>query len=354
MSRALIILSTLVIAVAAKAADDDLEFIAPKESPSLAAVSEAKDLQPIETSSPLLNVAGRLDLGFSGGAPVAQGFYIPSLRFGINGTISSRLEYGFALGQTREFSAAQLPQMLPVDAWVSLRLAGDESESPLRVKMGMFNPTLNPWWTPDLAFLSLPDYQNNHRACLMDNDLGVELQFQPGTERLKFTLGVYNGNGIFSLNTNNSKAFSASVEAKEQFGESKVAFGISTFTQTQSASGSVNYKSNWAVDAYASVENGPWLGGVDVLTGGFEDATRLVYPLATGVFVVSRLAEDLHLFVRHETLRSSPTFSGNLTVWQMGPMIVIDRAFRAFFYYESSNGPSGIVNSGQVRLRLVM
>jgi len=304
--------------------------------------------------SPLLAVNGRIDLAFSGGAPVAQGFFIPSMRFGAQGTISPRLEYGFSVGQTREFSTAQLPQILPVDAWMNVRVLGSDEESSLRVKVGMFNPTLNPWWTPDLAELAIPDYQSNHRALLLDNDLGMEVHFQPGTQRVKIRLGLFNGNGIYALNTNNAKAFTASLEASSEYGNTRLLYGVSAFAQTQSAIGSVNYKSNWVFDAYASIENGPWLAGVDIMSGGFEDSARVAYPFATGIFVTSRLAEDLHLYVRNEYLRDSPTFSGNLTVWQMGPMVTIDRAFKAFFYYESANGPAGIVNSGQVRLRLVM
>lgn len=319
------------------------------------AVPATSDLHATtDNKAPLLAVNGRLDLAFSGGAPVAQGFYIPSMRLGARGTLSPRLEYGLSLGQTREFATAQLPQMLPVEAFMAVKVVAAAEEFPLVLKLGMFNPTLNPWWSPDLAELTLPDYQTIHRILLLDNDVGVELQFQPGTERLKVRLGLFNGNGIYSLNTNNARAFNASIEMNFRLDVGKLLVGLSAYTQTQSAVGSVNYKSNWLFDHYALLENERWTVGADILSGGFEDSTRIAYPLGLGLFGLYRVTEDLHAYGRYEFLQASPTFSGDLTTWQLGPMITIDHNFKAFFYYESTDGPSGVINSGQVRLRLVM
>jgi len=360
MMKTLFLAMAFLSAGAAWATEEELSLppdpVAPQVDETLPSLPTPADLQEKTASpqAPLLAVNGRLDLAFSGGAPVAQGFYIPSLRLGAHGTLSRRLEYGLSLGQTREFSSAQLPQMLPVDAFMVVKVLGADEEFPLMLKLGMFNPTLNPWWSPDLAELSLPDYQTNHRALLLDNDVGVELQFQPGTERLKIRLGLFNGNGIYSLNTNNARAFNVSIETNYRVGDATLLVGLSSYTQTQSAAGSVNYKSNWLFDGYASIQNNTWLIGADILSGGFEDSTRTVYPLGTGFFILSQLTEDLHAYGRYEYLQNSPTSGGDLTTWQLGPMITIDRNFKAFFYYESTDSAAGIVSSGQVRLRLVM
>lgn len=311
------------------------------------------DKQGRGDSSPLIQVGGRIDAAFSSNTPVAQGFSLPSLRLNADGSVGHHLEYGLALGQTREFSSAMLPQMLPVDAFMVLKTESNDDFGSLRLKVGMFNPMLNPWWTPDLADVPLPDYHAVHKTLLLDNDLGVEVSFQPMAQRLEIFAGAFNGNGVFSVNTNNSRAFTGGLRVHFPVGGARLGLGFSAYGLTQASSGSVNFKSNSLADIYVSLEAGRFLLGLDLLTGGFEDSTRRVASFGGAGFLHVPLFQGVGVFSRLEGLRNSPIGGGFLTQLQIGPQIGIDKAFQSFLFYEVQNSSaSGHISSAQVRLRL--
>lgn len=101
-----------------------------------------------------LAVSARFDLAFLTGNSVTQGFSLPSLRVSIYGDVTSILSYRVSVGQTREFTSALLPQLIPVEAYMDLGSSDTRSkESRFSIRVGMFTPSQNPFWTPDLSDL---------------------------------------------------------------------------------------------------------------------------------------------------------------------------------------------------------
>ena len=306
----------------------------------------------VESQSSVLTVGARIDVGFSAGTEVYQGFTIPAIRLNALGAYGKYVEYGLSLGQTREFSTALLPQLLPVDAYVTLKAPANDYGT-IRCTVGMFNPMENPWWTPDLAVVPLPDYHATHRMVLLDNDVGMELSYQPMDGMVKITVGYFNGNGIFNLNTNNAKAFTGSLVIRGDWGNSKVQLGFGTHRMEQAVLGNVNFKSSWAFDAFASIESGPLLLGVDSFVAGIQDSFRSLSPRGSAGFLHFAFFHGLGLFGRVEAMIQSPVNGGSLTTWQVGPKWQLGSLFQGYFLYEYYRlmGAEPI-SSGQVRLRV--
>jgi len=310
----------------------------------------------------MLSLSLRLDAGFSAGAPDVQGFSIPSLRFSAFGDVSDSLSYRVSFGQTREFSSIQLPQILPVEAYLNLRVSknSDTRGAPaINWRIGMFTPTFNPWWSPDLTDLELPDYDVTHKTLFLSRDIGTELSYEFNPNGLKVGVGAFNGNGIFSLNSNNSKAFTAFANQGLTLAGVKMNIGAASYALFQSTQGSINFKSDWVTDVYASL-NIESLGTdlmIDGFGGTFQDSIASARVGGFGVTSIVGIARAMKVFARWESLDHSPSSELELALhhFELGPIFLVDAALKVYAFYEFLDfGDGTSENAFQVRLRLVI
>jgi hypothetical protein len=230
---------------------------------------------------------------------------------------------------------------------------GEGSE--LAFRMGMFLPMLNPFWSYDLMYVDLPTYHETQRAMLLPPDLGAEISYRPIGERLVLSIGMFNGNGNYSLNVNGSKAFTAFLKALFPLGRAKLILGTGAYTVSQSEPGDTNYRSNWASDSFVTLEAHPLTVSFDVMAGTFEDATRAVSPFGAAGFVHLSLGHDISLFSRFEMLSTSPITGGTLTHAQIGPELELAKALKTFVVYDYLDAGNGVLErSLQVRVRLTL
>jgi hypothetical protein len=321
---------------------------------------ESDESEERDRATDMLSVGLRLDSSFSAGGATQQGFSIPSLRLSAFGDVTDNLAYRVSFGQTREFSSAQLPQILPVEAYMRLSISRrSDTGGPPRIqwKLGMFTPTFNPWWTPDLSDLELPDYFTSHRSLFLFRELGTEVSYEFNPEGLKVGIGAFNGNGIVGLNSNNSKAFTGFARNIFHFGESSLEIGASVYALFQSSRGSINFKSNWASDIYASLTLIP--AGINIMVdgffGGFEDSVRTVNPSGGGFSAIITMNDWLKAMGRLEALSASPltTSADPMRHLQVGPIIKINDALTIYSFYEYFDyGDGTFENSFQARVRL--
>lgn len=340
-------------------------------------ISEIEDAPPLTTSmtkeekvvqklkddvteAQLLEMNFRMDVGFSGGSPIEQGFSVPSFRLGASGNVSRFADYGFAVGPTREFSTALLPQLLPVEAWVQLKDSGRnawKSTTTIAGKVGMFAPTLNPVYSPDLTFLPIPNYFESHRTVFPGRDIGAELHFWPLPGDVRLTLGAFNGSGIVALNSNNTRSFSSSVEGQMGIGPSNLNVGISGAVSRQSDRGNVNFMENWVADAYvtwALEDSNTWVA-VDLMRGRLEDSIRIAEFAGGTLTAIIEIINHVQLMGRYEASNYSPSGTSRLRHTQVGPILQLSRKFKMFFYYDRLEEGSGAPeNSGQVLMRLTI
>jgi hypothetical protein len=308
----------------------------------------------------LLNFGLRIDSALSEGGPTDQGFSIPSIRLTAFGDVTDNFNYRLSFGQTREFSSAQLPQILPVEAYADYISAkrGDTESSRLDWKAGMFTPSFNPWWTPDLTDIAMPDYLDSHRAMFISRDIGTEVSYEFKPEGFKAGVGLFNGNGIVALNSNNSKAFTAFLRETIPMGDASLEIGASAYGLFQATSGSINYIQNEVGDFYLDLNiNSIGLNVMaDAFAGNFQNSINVYNPVGGSASVSLDLLDWLKVFGRFETLSQDPANSGlTLLHFQVGPILKIVDQFTVYSFYEYyDHGDGNIENSFQIRARLII
>jgi hypothetical protein len=299
----------------------------------------------------------RLDSAFSGGDPDMQGFYLPSFRIHGQAKIFDGAQLSIAMGQTRDFTSLYLPQIMPVEGVLTLSTKKLMQGPELYWKLGMFIPYLNPRWSLDLADVNFPQYSRTQELTLPYSDIGTEVGFLSESKNVKISVGAFNGSGILSFNTNNTKLFTSNIEIEEDFAVFKILLGSGVFYHSQSVYGSSNYKSNWALDSYLEFRflNSHLIVTGDYLLGRFEDSTRIVYPNGVAGTVTGYLVDQLALYTRLEYLKNSPSsLGGDMRTIQMGSILDFSKILRVFMYYTYLEEASGGTNSGQIRVRIVL
>lgn len=305
---------------------------------------------------PLLQVSARLDSNFTAGNGVVQGFSLPSLRLSVQGDVSPHLGYRVSAGQTREFSSALLPQLMPVEGFIDAATAdrrGSSKRATFRV--GMFTPTINPWWSPDLTEVAAPDYHESHRSLFLSRDIGAELGWRNGSGSISLGLGAFNGIGVFGQNTNNSRAFNAYLSTRWAFGDIELSLGAAGFARLQATAGNVNYRKQIVGTGWGSISfSGITLYG-DLFGGTVEDSVRSLLPFGGSVVVVLPLTGSIRLFGRAEWLDENPASNGGLlSRFQGGPWILFGERLQGWLTYSNqvTGDGSGVTHVTEARLRL--
>ncbi|MCB0405485.1 MAG: hypothetical protein KDD51_11925 [Bdellovibrionales bacterium] len=303
-----------------------------------------------------LAVSARFDLAFLTGNSVTQGFSLPSLRLSIYGDVTSILSYRVSMGQTREFTSALLPQLIPVEAYMDLGSTDTRSkESRFSIRVGMFTPSQNPFWTPDLSDLPVPSYGRTHRELYLFRDLGAELRYESGSRNFEASVAAVNGIGIFSQNTNNSKAGAVYLKGRVPFGEWGFYAGVGGMGLLQSVSGNVNYKRNWAITGFVGVRSRFGIVQGEYSVGEFETSSTYRNPAGGALIALARLSEQVKFFLRYEQLVNPPTGgSGTLKAFQIGPVLELHETLTLFGTYTQTQEADGsaLTHSGEVRFRL--
>lgn len=353
----------LILVVRANAQNENLEEIIADAPPLAKQTSEVEEKPQLNlfgnlNDKHLLLFGVRMDAAYNGGGVVAQGFSIPSVRLTAWGNAGDLISYRLSLGQTREFSSVLLPQILPVEAYIDLNSASAldwDSQSRLTFRMGLFTPTFNPWWTPDLADLPLPDYNETHRALFLSRDMGAEAIFEPIANHLSFHVGFFNGSGIFSLNTNNSKAFTAGVRGMFSVGSSKVQIGLSALSRQQADPTSVNFRSDIVTNLYASIEHPTGIKlSAEAYSGELNDSVRTAYPFGGAAILQLPVYRGIRLFTKAEILRNSGSGTGFIRNGQIGPVFELHKAVNAYVFYQYFDNGTSVENMGWLRIRLVL
>jgi hypothetical protein len=320
--------------------------------------SKQENVSILKSAGPTLNVGSRFDANFSGGGAVAQGFAIPSARLSVYGDAGEYIKYRFSLGQTREFSSALLPQMLPVEAYVDAgtqKSEGDGTAS-LRVRFGLFAPQFNPWWTPDLGDIRMSDYHETHKALFLSREMGVEVLFAPFHEWLELAVAYVNGSGIFAENTNNAKTFTAFAKFSADLNVLRLSLGAGAFILNQSMKGSVNFKTNSATDVFLELalpDNRTKLQ-VDGFVSRYEDATRGLSPSGGALALHLGLTSWASLFGRYESATGNPIVAGRIRQFQIGPIFDLTRSLTTYVDYAHRESGGAKENIFEVRARLTI
>ncbi|MEZ4752323.1 MAG: hypothetical protein R3B54_17330 [Bdellovibrionota bacterium] len=303
-----------------------------------------------------LAVSARFDLAFLTGNSVTQGFSLPSLRVSVYGDVTSILSYRVSVGQTREFTSALLPQLIPVEAYLDLGSADTRSkDSRFSIRVGMFTPSQNPFWTPDLSDLPLPSYNRTHRELYLFRDLGAELRYESASRNFEASVSAVNGIGIFSQNTNNSKAGAAYLKGQVPFGDWTFYAGGGGMGLLQSTSGNVNYKRNWVFTGFVGVSSRFGILQGEYSIGEYETSSTYRNPSGGALVAFARLSEQLKMFVRYENLSNPPTGgTGTLKVFQVGPVLELHETLTLFGTYTQTQEADGsaLTHAGEVRFRL--
>lgn len=288
----------------------------------------------------LLGLSARLDASYTGGGAIAQGFAIPSLRVTAFGEAGEAIDYRISLSQTREYSSALIPQMIPSEAYMDLstnpvRNGERRDTMDLRLRLGMTAPQFNPAWTPDLSELNFPDYGEVHKANFVSRDIGAELSMRTAGDSLFLAAGAFNGSGITSLNTNNSKAFSAFGRFSFLISSLKISLGNGTYFTEQSTLGAINYKKHWISDFFLSVgiEGTRTQLLVDSFISEYEDPNRIIAPNGYSVSATMGLIDWMGLFTRYEYASNSPQ-KGRVTAFQVGPTAALSDYAKAFLIFQ--------------------
>lgn len=352
-------LAILVLGLGPTFGDDEI----PREDDSKPVVSERPLSQPTpavekkeQSPTNTLGMNLRIDTSYSGGGSVYQGFTVPSIRLSGFGNIGRHLNYRLSLGQTKEFSTASLAQILPVEAYIVFNVNPIDTDpsSNLRFKAGLFSPTFNPVWTPDLSYLNIPDFNETHRALFLSREAGAELIYEPFKKWLEIGLGAFNGTGIFAQNTNNAKAFTAFLKLNIQMQSWLLSIGTGDYILKQATEGSVNYKSAWVSDAFLTVEV-PTLKAqltLDVFTSQFEDSVRTINPVGGSALLTFGINNWLGIFGRYEYATKSPVLGGCIRQFQLGPEIYFDDNVKSFITYSRQEVGGAEDRTLMVRLRL--
>ncbi len=305
----------------------------------------------------LLLVGVRIDAAYTGGGAVVQGFMIPSVRLTAWGRAGDLIAYRFSLGQTKEFSSVLLPTLMPVQAYVDFNSSSAmdwDPHSRLTLRFGLFTPTFNPWWTPDLSEIALPDYNESHRALFLARDIGAEIILEPIVGRLQFYAGMFNGSGIFATNTNNSRAFTAGVQGNVLFNGAKWMMGFSALLHEQADPTNVNFRSDAIGNLFTSLEfaGSPFKLTAELFGGGLSDSTRNSTALGGAGALYIPVFTGLRFFARAEVLRGTGTGTGLIRNGQFGPILDLHKSTQAYVFYQYLDTNGSIEHMGWVRVRL--
>ncbi|MBI1860494.1 MAG: hypothetical protein HYR96_06215 [Deltaproteobacteria bacterium] len=185
------------------------------------------------------------DVQYATNGPVQQGFSISRLWFGVTGRIDSTLDYRFFATETRDLSAIQLPFLLPREVSLGIH---NLAESGASIRVGLFRPWLNPYWSE--MRMEFPGYFGIHSTLLQGEQMGVEGVY-PIDSHIEVGVGMNNGNGVFALNTNNSRGFTFFVRRPRRGEDKPIGWGASIYSFRQSAAGASNYRENWVGNLFA-------------------------------------------------------------------------------------------------------
>ncbi len=314
-----------------------------------------------DAKAPILDLSSRLDVALLTGGSVQQGWSVPSVRMTAEGATSESVHYRLSLGETREFSSAQLPQILPVEGYIELRQHWGEGEtqSGLQARVGIFTPAGSPWWAPDLSEIDLPDYHEIDKAELLSRDIGAQLTYQPWSDRLSVSIGIFNGTGILALDTNNAHALTAAIEGKAWRGPNEIDLGGSVYQFNQASSGSTSYESNLIGDLYlrARLDRLGCVLTAEALGGSAVDSTRTASPIGGAVTAEVAFAPWGRAFGRLEDLANSGSGTGSLRHFQLGPVFAIDRGVEAWLlydYFDFGSGNGAAQQQAYLRVRLTL
>lgn len=293
-------------------------------------------LEPATNVLQLLKIGVRIDPGLSLGSPTQQGFALNSVRLSLSGDLNETFDYRLSFGQTREFSSALIPQITPVEAYLTAKSPRFGILPALKARVGLFTPSFHPLWSPDLSDLDIIDYSAAHRDLFIGRDLGLEAAFSSSSTGFTLGGGIFNGIGPTTINSNSTKAFLGFV--RQQWGkESYFALGASGYWLGQSAIGSINYKANSMGLVYFDVNlarPGVRLVG-EMLYGTFEDSTRTTRPSGGGVTAWAKIIEGIRLYLRYSEISSSPVGSGlGRQQWLGGPVFDLAPEIKLFAHYE--------------------
>ncbi len=309
-----------------------------------------------------LAMALAFDVGFTAGTPSQQGFSIPFFRLNASGDITPWVSYSIKLGQTREVSSSMLPQLLPTEVKVNLstlekKMRKLDSQGNFGADVGMFIPTFNPFWSKDLNEMEIPAYSTAQAVIFLPQDIGVEFFYEKPLQDFKATLGVFNGSGNFSLNTNNSRAVIASLSKGISLGSSRVTLGTSGYLLNQSSDGTLNYKSYQLIHAYLNLQTWQdrFLFGVEYSTGNFNDSSQRTRSTEFAFVTEATLSESVSLFGRYEKMEAAPKGDyDDFAHLQVGPVIKIVPQAKLFIYwdYHYYQGPSLSAYYAKLRVSL--
>jgi hypothetical protein len=305
----------------------------------------------------LLLVGVRIDAAYTGGGAVVQGFTIPSVRLTAWGRAGDLIAYRFSMGQAKEFSSVLLPTLMPTQAYVDFNSSSAmdwDPHSRLTMRFGLFTPTFNPWWSPDLSDVPLPDFNESHKALFLGRDVGAELLLEPIVGRLQFHVGMFNGSGIFATNTNNARAFTAGVQGSIFMGGTKWTMGLSALLRDQADPTNVNFRSDAIGNLFSSLE---FAGSNFKLTGelfggALNDTTRSAQPFGGAGALYVPLIPGVRLFARAEVLRGTGVGTGFLRNGQFGPILDLHKSTQTYVFYQYLDTGGSIEHMGWVRVRL--
>lgn len=334
--------------------EEQVEAPAPSPALSNPSLSESTQSNVLKPSNSLgFNV--RIDAAYSGGGSVYQGFSIPSIRLSGFGEVGKYLDYRLSVAQTREFSRSSLAQILPAEAYVVLSLNPNvtDTKTNLRLKAGLFSPSFNPVWTPDLSYLNIPDFNETHRALFLFREVGAEIHLEPFKKWLEIAVGAFNGTGIFAQNTNNSRALTAHLKLNIPFQKWTMSLGTGNYFLNQANVGEVGYKSITVSDLFLGVEIPDWNTQlyIDGFSSHFDHISGL-NPVGGSAVLNLGLTSWLGLFGRYEYATESPVLSGCIRQFQLGPVIYFDPAVKSFVTYGELETGGSKERTMMIRLRL--
>ncbi len=313
----------------------------------------------VESESNPVQVGLRMDAAYHAGGLSIQGFSLPSVRLTVWGQAAEWIDYRFSAGQTREWSSALLPQLMPVEGFVDLKTAkldGASGAFGAKLRLGLFTPSFNPWWSPDLTDLPIPDYQTSHSLLFIGRDLGAELSFEPVPQQLTFFAGAFNGNGVFAQNTNGARAFAVGVKGGFFVQEKKLSVGLSGLLREQADPSSVNFRSDSTGNLYAVLESpeSTFKLGAELIFGSLNDSTRSASPFGGAFTLLLPWSNQLDFFARAEWLGGSGNGNGTIKSFQAGPVLHLHpslKVFGLYHYLENGGSPETLVSA---RLRIVI
>ncbi len=283
----------------------------------------------------------KTDLGFRAFDPTDQGFSLKHLRFGVKGDLNEQVSYHFSIGTVREFSSVLLPQLITEEAFI---VFGEEF---IKGKFGIFSPFLNSFWSTELLDSPLPSYSKVHEELLIKRDIGVELSSL--INNINFTLGAFNGSGIISLNSTNSKLFTVSFSPNFQIGDHYLKSGFSVYYLSQSQ-GQDNYIEKIIGNLFLDWKYNIITSYVDLMYGKLSDNSRLSDAFGSTFFFMIRIFDFIDPFINIGFLDSKNTKS--LKIYQVGSKLDFINKVNFFIYYELMAYPSS--NGGSVNLTLRM